>query len=211
MLPAQPAATEVRSTRVFTLPFSFSNRYGFRTAGPSGGKRRTPRKVRVDLLTTPTPPPAAGSPWTRRRSPGGSWRGWRRRSASRSGGCSSRRTSCSLGIYFTPRGRTATAGCRTPPTATTSRGRLMTLWGDTKRKRAASSHLTPCRARTRTKDTWTRTPDHPSWTRPATGQACAATRTEPLARRNSTLLAWRASCRTPDRGATPRPYPPRGL
>lgn len=105
-------------------PFCFlfsnnNNRYGFRTAGPSGGKRRTQRKDRVDLHTTPTLPPAAGSPWTRRRSPGGSWRGWRRRSASRSGGCSSRRTSCSLGIYFTPRGRTATAGCRTPPTATT--------------------------------------------------------------------------------------------
>lgn len=87
-------------------------RYGFRIAEPSGGKRRTQRKVRVDPRTTHTPPPAAGSPWTRRRSPAESWTGWRRRSGSRSGGCSSPRTGSLMGIYFTPRGRTATAGCR---------------------------------------------------------------------------------------------------
>lgn len=204
-------ATYTCSSQSLPLP---PPRYGSRTAEPSGGKRRTRRKGRVDLLTTPTRPPAAGSPWTRRRSPGGSWRGWIRRSASRSGGCSSRRTSCWLGIYFTPRARTATAGCRTPQTvATTSRGRLMTLSGDTKRRRAASRHLTLCRARTTTKDTWTRMLDHPNWTHRATGPACAPTPTvaEPPACRNSALSAWRASCRTPDRGATPRPYPPRGL
>lgn len=188
----------------------YSFRFGFRIAEPNGGKRRTQRKVQVDLLTTRTPPRAAGSPWTRRRSPGESWTGWRRRSANRSAGCSSPRTSLLLGIYSTPPDQTVTAGCHMLPTATTTLAHPMILWGDT--RRTATNHLTLCRPKTTTKDTSTGTLGGPSWTwsTRATGPCAPATAERPACR-NSTLSASRASSRTPDRDAPPRPYRPPGL
>lgn len=48
-------------------PLSGCSRSGSKIAGPSGERRRTPRRARAGRLTTRTRPRAAGSPWTRRR------------------------------------------------------------------------------------------------------------------------------------------------
>lgn len=91
-------------------------RCGFRIGEQNGGKKRTPRKDRGDQRTTPTRPRVAASPWTPRRSRGGSCSAWRRRNESRSASCCAHRASFRQ-ISCTRPARTATAVCLRAPTA----------------------------------------------------------------------------------------------
>lgn len=70
-----------------SFPLSGCSRSGSKTAGPSGGRRRTRRRARGGRLTTRTPPRAVASRWTQRRSRVKNWRRWRKRSASTRRSC----------------------------------------------------------------------------------------------------------------------------
>lgn len=61
-------------------------RYGFKTGGQNGEKRRTRRKGRGDLHTTLIRRPAVASQWTQRKLLAENWRGWRKRKGNKKEG-----------------------------------------------------------------------------------------------------------------------------
>lgn len=179
------------------------HRFGSKTDALNGEKRRTQRKGRADLLTTPTRPPAAASPWTRRRLHEGSTSGRRRRRGNRRGSCSSPRINSSQVTASThPAVRRATAGSPSSLTASSSLLTLLFTLNCQHRRVREDTKLNPAVTKRGTtsanyKTTKTKEPQQTrSRFRQAARTAPALEARGPPPCRNETLSAWRASSLT---------------
>lgn len=182
------------------------HRFGSKTDVLNGEKRRTQRKGRGGLRTTPTRPHAVASPWTPRRSHAGSESGPRRRNGNTRGSCWSHRTNFSKVKASTHlEVQRVTAGSPSSLTASSSRQTLTGLFTlNCQQQRAQEdTKLNPAVTKQDTtsanyKTTKTKEPrENRSRFLQAARTAPVLEAPGPLPCRKEILSAWRASSLTP--------------